>query len=72
MGKYQLQVVAMYLILAAAKWDYGGRYVQWCGYIMCITDIICLWIYSICILCTTNNSDCGFTKTPGWPLSRQK
>ena len=46
-----------------------GRYMLWCGCIMCWTDIR-LWIYSLHILCTTNNSYSGFTRIRGWPLSR--
>ena len=32
------------------------------GYIMCRMDIIHWWIYSIHILCSINNFDCGFFK----------
>ena len=71
---YKISIAAgSYLILAAAKWSFhrlckGTMYGLWWGYNMCRMDIIRLWIYNTCILCITNNSDCGFTKIRSWPL----
>ena len=48
-----------------------GCYLLWCDWIMYWMDIICLWIYGLRILYTTNNFDCGFTKMWGRGVRHQ-